>query len=121
MSELSDADRFHSAIAGFIMTLTPLSCTLMGWRGAGGSGAANIGTYFFFGGLLMILGATGEVSLALLTVHHTYVELQLTSDSLVDRWQHLPLCRVLYFRRLLARLRRDSDTLLQFLAGICVG
>lgn len=48
------------ALAGFIMTLTPLSCTLMGWRGAGGSGAANIGTYFFFGGLIMVLGATGE-------------------------------------------------------------
>lgn len=34
----------------------------MGWRGAGGSGAANIGTYFGFGGVLMILGSVGEVS-----------------------------------------------------------
>jgi hypothetical protein len=35
---------------------------LMGWRGAGGNGAAGIGTYYFFGGLLMILGSLGEVS-----------------------------------------------------------
>jgi len=34
----------------------------MGWRGAGGSGASDIGVYFFFGGVLMILGAIGEVS-----------------------------------------------------------
>lgn len=34
----------------------------MGWRGAGGSGAANIGSYFGFGGVLMILGSVGEVS-----------------------------------------------------------
>ena len=33
----------------------------MGWRGAGGNGAAGEGTYFFFGGLLMTLGALGEV------------------------------------------------------------
>lgn len=32
----------------------------MGWRGSGGSGASDIGAYFFFGGLLMILGAIGE-------------------------------------------------------------
>jgi hypothetical protein len=34
----------------------------MGWRGAGGVGAATIGTYFGFGGILMILGSVGEVS-----------------------------------------------------------
>jgi hypothetical protein len=35
----------------------------MGWRGTGGAGvgAAGTGTYFFFGGLLMILGSVGEV------------------------------------------------------------
>lgn len=33
----------------------------MGWRGAGGSGSAGIGTYLFFGGLLMLLGGVGEV------------------------------------------------------------
>lgn len=50
------------AISGFILSLTPLSCTLMGWRGAGGNGAANVGVYVGFGGILMILGAVGEVS-----------------------------------------------------------
>ncbi|KAI5788336.1 hypothetical protein EDC01DRAFT_659675 [Geopyxis carbonaria] len=44
------------ALAGFLLTLTPLSCALMGWRGAGGSGAAFIGNFFFMGGLLMVLG-----------------------------------------------------------------
>ncbi|KAF2801392.1 uncharacterized protein BDZ99DRAFT_239685 [Mytilinidion resinicola] len=48
------------ALIGFLLSLSPLSCDLMGWRGAGGSGAANIATYFFFGGLLMILGGIGE-------------------------------------------------------------
>ena len=33
----------------------------MGWRGAGGSGSASIGWYFFAGGLLMVLGGIGEV------------------------------------------------------------
>lgn len=35
----------------------------MGWRGAGGSGASDTAVYFFFGGVLMILGAVGEVSI----------------------------------------------------------
>lgn len=52
------------ALCGFLLSLSPLSCDLMGWRGtnAGIVGAAGIATYFFFGGLLMILGALGEVS-----------------------------------------------------------
>ncbi|QSZ33177.1 hypothetical protein DSL72_002763 [Monilinia vaccinii-corymbosi] len=64
------------AIVGFLISLSPLSCDLMGWRGAGGGGAAGMyvliilfhfsyldihlpvpsGAYFFFGGLLMVLG-----------------------------------------------------------------
>ena len=52
----------NSALGGFLLSLSPLSCDLMGWRGAGGNGAASTGAFFFFGGLLMILGATGEVS-----------------------------------------------------------
>ncbi|QIX01177.1 hypothetical protein AMS68_006694 [Peltaster fructicola] len=48
------------ALCGFLLSLTPLSCDLMGWRGAGGSGAASTAAYLFFGGLLMILGAVGE-------------------------------------------------------------
>ncbi len=31
------------ALVGFVLGLTPLSVDLMGWRGAGGSGAANTG------------------------------------------------------------------------------
>jgi len=48
------------ALIGFLLSLHPLSMTLMGWRGAGGSGAASIGWYYFAGGLLMTLGGLGE-------------------------------------------------------------
>ncbi|KAK1816916.1 hypothetical protein LTR12_008638 [Friedmanniomyces endolithicus] len=48
------------ALVGFLLSLSPLSCILTGWQGAGGSGASDVGVYFFFGGLLMILGALGE-------------------------------------------------------------
>ncbi|KAK5737254.1 hypothetical protein LTR17_006866 [Elasticomyces elasticus] len=48
------------ALVGFLLSLTPLSCILMGWRGAGGNGASDIGAFLFFGGLLMILGGLGE-------------------------------------------------------------
>ncbi|KIW92423.1 uncharacterized protein Z519_07407 [Cladophialophora bantiana CBS 173.52] len=45
------------ALVGFLLSLTPLSNILLGWRGAGGLGAAEVGVYYFFGGLLMVLGA----------------------------------------------------------------
>ncbi|KAI1335811.1 GPR1/FUN34/YaaH-class plasma membrane protein-like protein [Xylariaceae sp. FL0016] len=48
------------AIVGFILSLGPFSCDLMGWRGAGGSGAASIPEYLYFGGVLMILGGIFE-------------------------------------------------------------
>ena len=48
------------AVLGLVMSLTPFSCEVMGWRGAGGNGAAGTGSYYFMGGLLMILGAIGE-------------------------------------------------------------
>jgi len=48
------------ALLGFLLSLSPLSCDLMGWRGAGGNGASDTGVYFFMGGLLMILGGVGE-------------------------------------------------------------
>ncbi|KAF9632228.1 putative gpr1 fun34 -class plasma membrane protein [Lasiodiplodia theobromae] len=48
------------ALVGFLLSLSPLSCILMGWRGSGGSGASGTATYFFFGGILMLLGAVGE-------------------------------------------------------------
>ncbi|KAK2596737.1 hypothetical protein QQS21_006192 [Conoideocrella luteorostrata] len=47
-------------IAGFVLSLTPLSMDLMGWRGAGGNGAASIPVYFFQGGVLMTVGAILE-------------------------------------------------------------
>ncbi|KAF2196031.1 hypothetical protein GQ43DRAFT_281485 [Delitschia confertaspora ATCC 74209] len=47
-------------LTGFLVCVTPLAIELMGWRGAGGNGAATIGSYFWFGGLLMILGMIGE-------------------------------------------------------------
>jgi len=48
------------AVIGFVLSLTPLSCDLMGWRGAGGNGAASIGAFLFFGGLLMVVGGVME-------------------------------------------------------------
>jgi len=50
------------ALIGFLLSLFPLSMDLMGWRGTGGPGvgSAGIGTYYFTGGLLMILGSLGE-------------------------------------------------------------
>lgn len=40
------ADAVGSALVGFLLSLTPLSCDLMGWRGAGGNGASDTGTCF---------------------------------------------------------------------------
>lgn len=51
-----------SALVGFLLSLSPLSADLMGWRGAGGNGSADIGYYIGFGGILMLLGGIGEVS-----------------------------------------------------------
>lgn len=48
------------ALVGFLLAFTPLSCDLMGWRGAGGGGAASNGPYMFMGGLLMVLGGILE-------------------------------------------------------------
>lgn len=40
------------ALIGFLLSCTPLACELMGWRGAGGNGAATLGAYYFFVGYL---------------------------------------------------------------------
>ncbi|KAL8679903.1 MAG: hypothetical protein Q9224_000096 [Gallowayella concinna] len=48
------------ALIGFLLSCTPLACELMGWRGAGGSGAATLGAYYFYGGMLMTLGGLLE-------------------------------------------------------------
>lgn len=48
------------ALAGFLLSLTPLCNVLMGWQGSGGLGAAEVGVYYFFGGVLMIIGSVLE-------------------------------------------------------------
>ncbi|KAL8952285.1 MAG: hypothetical protein Q9222_001816, partial [Ikaeria aurantiellina] len=48
------------ALIGFVLSCTPLACELMGWRGAGGGGAATLGSYYFLGGMLMTLGGILE-------------------------------------------------------------
>ncbi|KAK5136310.1 hypothetical protein LTR08_003683 [Meristemomyces frigidus] len=48
------------ALIGFFISVGSLTLALMGWRGAGGGGAANICVYYFFGGLLQLLGAILE-------------------------------------------------------------
>ena len=45
---------------GFLVASAPLGCALMGWRGAGGGGAATIGVFYFFGGMLQIIGSVME-------------------------------------------------------------
>ena len=82
-----DVANLVSALVGFLLSLTPLSCQLMGWRGAGGNGAATIAAYLFFGGLLMIVGGFLEVSIA----PGCAFCLLLTFD-VVDHWKHIPLC-----------------------------
>ncbi|KAJ5518756.1 GPR1/FUN34/yaaH [Penicillium expansum] len=44
------------SVLGLAISVSTLGCDLMGWRGAGGNGAASTGAYFFMGGLLMMLG-----------------------------------------------------------------
>ncbi len=48
------------ALMGFLLAATPFSCSLMGWRGAGGGGAAIVGPLYLFGGVLQIVGAVME-------------------------------------------------------------
>ncbi|KAI0411431.1 GPR1/FUN34/yaaH family-domain-containing protein [Xylaria grammica] len=49
------------ALGGFLLCSTPLSMVLLEWQSAGGfGGAANVGSYFFLGGLLVLLGGIGE-------------------------------------------------------------
>ena len=47
-------------MAGFLLALTPLSNELLNWRGSGGLGAATVGTYYFFGGMLLLVGGLFE-------------------------------------------------------------
>lgn len=45
---------------GFLIASTPLGMNLMGWRGAGGGGAALVGVFYAFGGLLQIISSIME-------------------------------------------------------------
>jgi hypothetical protein len=38
------------SVVGFLLALSPLSCDLMGWRGAGGNGAASMYVFALIGG-----------------------------------------------------------------------
>ena len=59
------------ALIGFLLSLSLLSCDRIGR--AGGNSAAGIGTYFFFGGLLMILGGVSEVCDLMETYQSTHI------------------------------------------------
>ncbi|CAK7233971.1 hypothetical protein SBRCBS47491_008790 [Sporothrix bragantina] len=48
------------ALVGLLLCLSPLSCTLMGWRGASGFAASIIPAYFFLGGMLMFVSGLLE-------------------------------------------------------------
>lgn len=57
------ANLLNRGLLGYLLSLGPLSYDLMGWRGTT-NGDAGIATYFFFGGLLMVLGGIGEVMIS---------------------------------------------------------
>jgi len=47
-------------ILAFVVCLTPLAMDLMGWRGAGGGGAAQVASFYFIGGLLSLIAGIFE-------------------------------------------------------------
>ncbi|KAK6387340.1 hypothetical protein LTS17_000607 [Exophiala oligosperma] len=48
------------AIASFVLTTTPVSCALMGWRGAGNNGVAVDGAMVFLGGTMLAVSGLLE-------------------------------------------------------------
>ncbi|KAF2855535.1 GPR1/FUN34/YaaH-class plasma membrane protein [Plenodomus tracheiphilus IPT5] len=51
-------------VLGFSVAAFPLAASLMGWRDAGGLGAAALTSYLWFGGGLLFLAGVGEFLLA---------------------------------------------------------
>lgn len=47
------------AIVGFLLALTPLSCVLMGWRGASNP-VVQAGSFYYLGGMCMVIGGVFE-------------------------------------------------------------
>jgi hypothetical protein len=89
------------AVLGLVMALTPFSCDVMGWRGAGGNGAASTGAYYFMGGLLMIIGAIGEWIMGALLLSLSFHLRQAKHHQET----HIPLCS--------SALTEDSGSVLQ--------
>ncbi|EXJ81802.1 hypothetical protein A1O1_07867 [Capronia coronata CBS 617.96] len=48
------------SLGGFVLCTTPLSMVLLGWQGASGSGAGNLGSWIWLGGIVTIVGAIGD-------------------------------------------------------------
>lgn len=48
------------ALVGIVISLTPLSCNLMGLLGGEANGTAGVATYYFFGGLLLLIASLLE-------------------------------------------------------------
>ena len=109
------------ALIGFLLSLTPLSCDLMGWRGAGGNGAASTGdTPFISPSLPLSLPLSPPTPWPKLTKKYQRRLPRLRrppNDPRIhrrmDHRQHLPLRGVRHLRRLLACLRLHPDPLVQ--------
>ena len=104
------------ALLGFLLSLSPLSCELMGWRGAGGDGIATVGTYYFIGGFLMSLGGVLEFFLGntfSFVVFCSFGEslyIQAISIGRLTSWDE---------RWLLVHAWLDTDTIVQCLWSVC--
>lgn len=105
------------ALLGFLLSLSPLSCELMGWRGAGGDGIATVGAYYFVGGFLMSLGGILEFFLG-----NTFSFVVFCSFG-----AFFPSSRRSNFdtnlrnqRGLLVHAWLDTDTIIQCLWSLCV-
>ncbi|KAL2829115.1 GPR1/FUN34/yaaH family-domain-containing protein [Aspergillus pseudoustus] len=77
------------ALVGFLMCNSPLTMALLGWGGATGSGAAEVGCYWFFGGLIMLICALLELFLGntfIGTVFGTFSGIWFVQGSTLVPW-----------------------------------